>query len=256
MLKYILLILISLAFIGCFPNPTTFNGKYPPKVAAEKNLAWAQDALDREYYEEAHKYLAFIKAHYPYDLEIIEKVNLMYGDIYFEQEQYNEAIDIYRIFIKRYPTSKHISYAQFKIAVSYYKEIPSDFFLLPPPYERDRESIIYARKALRYFISVYPNDKNVPKAKKMLRKATDYVANYDFYVGNFYYKKEKYQGAIWRYENMMSQYPDSSYYDDALCNTVKSYYYINQKTKDPKKSKEIFSKFNQYKRMLKKSCNL
>ena len=55
MLKYLLVILISFVFIGCFPNPTTFGGKYPPKVAAEKNLVWAQDALDREYYEEAVK---------------------------------------------------------------------------------------------------------------------------------------------------------------------------------------------------------
>jgi len=256
MKKYFLLLLISFLFIGCLPEPTTFGGKYSPKVAAEKNLSWAKDAIKREYYDEAYRYLSFVKAKYPYELEVIEKVNLMYGDIYFSQGLYNQAIDVYRVFIKRYPTSKFVSYAQFKVAESYFKEIPSDFFLLPPPYERDKESIIYARKALAYFLSVYPKDIRAPKAHKMYRKATDYIANYDFYVGNFYYDKKKYQGAIWRYENMMQKYPKSSYYDAALCNTVKSYYKLGNSTKNPEKTKELLNKFNQYKKMLRKSCEL
>ncbi|MBN2694857.1 outer membrane protein assembly factor BamD [bacterium] len=222
MIKYIL-IPIFLLFVGCLPNPTNFDGKLSPKEVADKNLNWAIEAADRGYFEEARSYLEFIKKEYPYELEIQERVQIVYGDILVIQENYIDAIEVYQTFVKRYPESIFIPEAHFKTAECYYFEIPSDFFLLPPPYERDKDSIMQARDALMFFIGNFPQSPKIEKAKKMYTKVVDYLAEFEYYVGNFYYDHEKYQGAAWRFETLVSLYPNSSFEEDALFKIVLSY---------------------------------
>ncbi len=230
-MKILLLIIFTIFLSSCFPSPTTFDGQYTPKVAAEKNLEWCKDATDRGYYEEANQYLDFVKKNFPYELEIQEKVQVMYGDILFAQADYISAIELYQNFIKRYPDSLFVPEAQFKIALSYYKEIPSDFFLLPPPYEKDKDSLINARESLMFYIGKYPKDKNITESKKMLETVLDYIVQYEYYVGNFYYEREKYQGAIWRFEPILRNYPGSSYEKDILYKIIKSYLELKNKEK-------------------------
>ena len=41
----------------------------------------------------------------------------------------------YRSFVRHRPAHADVPYAEFKIAESYYRQIPSDFFLSPPPHQ-------------------------------------------------------------------------------------------------------------------------
>lgn len=242
MTKYLLLIVV-LFLTGCFPSPTTFNGKYTPKVAAEKNLTWATEAMKKGYFEEANRYLEFVKRNYPYQMEIQEKVQLMYGDIHYYQENYIDAVELYQSFIRRFPQSKLVPLAQFKISKSYVQEIPSDFVLFPPPYERDKEAIRNAQKALNFFIGNYPKDQNITEAKKLRLKMINYLAHYEYYVGNFYYDHSKYQGAVWRFEGLLQTYPESTYISDALYKTVLSYHELKKKDKRDHYAQLFFKKF-------------
>ncbi len=225
--NFLMLLFFSTLFIGCLPNPTNFDGKFSPKEVADKNLNWAIEAADRGYFEEARGYLEFIKKEYPYELEIQEKVQIVYGDILMIQENYIDAIEVYQTFVKRYPESIFISEAHFKTAECYYLEIPSDFFILPPPYERDKDSILQARDALMFFIGNFPQSTQIEKAKKMHKQVIDFLAEFEYYVGNFYYKQEKFQGAAWRFETLISLYPNSSFEEDALLKIVLSYSNLN-----------------------------
>ena len=230
-MKIFIFIALGFFIYSCFPSPTNYNGKYPPKVAAEKNLDMAKKAIEKDYYEEAYNYLEYVQTHYPYELEAQERVKIMYGDILFKQGKYIDAIETYRSFIKLHPNSKYVSYAQFKIAQAYYNDIPSDFILFPPPYERDKESIIYAKKALMFYIGNYPKAPNIKKAKKMLKKTIDYLAHYQYYVGKFYYDREKYAGATRRFEKLLLNYPNSSYTEDATYKLIVSYIKLKNKEK-------------------------
>jgi len=241
MLKYIFILFIGLFLYSCFPHPTDYNGKYPPKVAAQKNIDLAIKAIEKDYYEEASVILDFIKTHYPYEIEAQEHVKVLYGDILFKQGKYIDAISVYQTFIKLHPGSKFVPYAQFKIAKAYYNDIPSDFILFPPPYERDRESIVYAQKALLYYIGNYPNAENIKEAQKMLQKTRDYLAHYQYYVGNFYFKREKYRGAVRRYYKVITEHPDSSYVKEAIYKSVISYI----KLKDKKNADKYLKLFSQ-----------
>ncbi len=48
-------VIFTILMYGCFPKPTNYNGKYPPRIAAEKNLQLAKKAIER------------IKAEFPND---------------------------------------------------------------------------------------------------------------------------------------------------------------------------------------------
>jgi len=237
----VLLILISIFMIGCFPKPTDYNGKYPARVAAEKNLELAEKAIDEDYYEEAYQILDFVKSHYPYELEAQERVKVLYGDVLFKQSKYIDAISVYQAFIKIHPNSRFVPYAQFKIAKSYYNDMPLEFILFPPPYERDKESIIYAKKALMFYVGSYPKSKNIKEAKKMLQKTIDYLANYQFYVGNFYFDREKYKGAVRRFQIVIIEHPDSSYVKESIYKSALSYIRLKD-GENAKKYKELYAK--------------
>jgi outer membrane protein assembly factor BamD len=101
--------------------------------------------------------------------------------------------------------------------------MPTEFLLFPPPYERDKESIIYAKKALIFYLGNYPKSKNAKEAKKMLQKTINYLASYQFYVGNFYFKREKYNGAIRRFQSVIQEHPDSSFVKESMYKIIISY---------------------------------
>ena len=122
---------------------------------ADENLKRGSDALDSKNYIEAQKYFDYVKSKYPY-LEAATTAELKLGDVDFEREKYLEARDRYQNFIKLHPTHPKIDYAAYRAALTHYKDMPSDFFLLPPSSEKDQAEVRSASVALADFIRSYP----------------------------------------------------------------------------------------------------
>ena len=59
--------------------------------------------------------------------------------------------------------------------------------------------------------SVYAN-----KARRKIRKCYIYLAEYELYVGHFYFKMKKYLAAMGRYEYLLENYPDLGQYQEAI----------------------------------------
>ena len=64
-----------------------------------------------------------------------------------------------------------------------------------------------------------------------IEKCRNTIAEYEYLVGNFYYKKGSYNAAIKRFEGLMEKYPDYKGEGDALFFTGLSYKHLNQKDK-------------------------
>jgi outer membrane protein assembly factor BamD len=56
----------------------------------------------------------------------------------FERELWTEAADRYSGFVKLHPTHAKVDYAAYRAALSHYRDIPSDWFMLPPRARRTR----------------------------------------------------------------------------------------------------------------------
>lgn len=180
----------SLGVFSSDENPTVSYGD-----DAESNIRKGDDALDSKNYVEAQKYFDYVKSKYPY-LEAAKTAELRLADTDFERDRFIEARDRYQTFLKLHPTHPKNEYAAFRAAMTFYKDIPSDFFLLPPSAEKDQANLRSALVALKEFVRAYPDSPNQPEATKVLNDVKHRLADHELYVARFYAKRDKWPAVI------------------------------------------------------------
>ena len=171
--------------------------KEPPFDPVEK-FKDAEDKMQRFKYEDARKAYQEIQEKAPdrsYDADIMLRI----ADTYFGDEKYAEAQVEYQAFLNFHPVHRDSSYAQFQVGMCSLNELTTI----------DRDPAI-TRTALREFRSVlekYPGSPYEEEAKKHVADCLGRLAEYELYVGRFYYKKGSYPAAIGRLEKLLKDYP-------------------------------------------------
>lgn len=226
--KVVLCLLFSVLFIF-----NSCGGKQEVKKEEafdpEKHLSKADKLIGEKEYEEARKLLLEVKnrdtakKHAPH-------AQLKLADSYVREGDIEIGIEEYRRFLDLYPDNQYASYAQYQIAMAYYSQIESP----------DRGSGA-AQKALHEFIrlkELYPRNPYREVMALRMEKAKDVIADGEFMVGEFYYKKESYNAAIERLEALLKRFPDYKKADNALLLLGRSYKAIKMNDK----AKESFNK--------------
>lgn len=132
---------------------------------------------------------------------------LRIGDSLFFSEKYQEAASQYEAFLLQYQGDPNEAHAQFGMSRSYVEQIPSDMWMLPPPYERERDSLNRSRKELELYLERYPQDRHYGEAKEMLERVKDLQFSFIAYVASYYENREEYAGLIVRTEEALSSFP-------------------------------------------------
>src|SRR5262249_26026766 len=127
-----------------------------------------------------------------------------------------EAIEGYRDFIRVHPAHPEVAYAQFRMADAYFRQIPDDWFLAPPAYERDQGPSRNALEQLKKFVHDHPEDERVPRAQKMIRKTLSLLARHELYVARFYLRRGAINAAVMRLRTLLSTYHGSEIDAEAL----------------------------------------
>ncbi len=113
-----------------------------------------------------------------------------------------EAIDAYKNFIKDHPTHPKVDYASCQIAKSHYKDLPSNFFLFPPAYEKDQAELVTAQNAIKDFLLSYPSSEYRAEGEKMMGEVRRRLAEHEMYVASSTRKGYKKAAAL-RYEGVV-----------------------------------------------------
>lgn len=186
-------------------------------VSADKNYQKGMDALEDEDWLAAVKYFTFIKARFPYS-RFAALSELRLADAELGAGQHVEAIDDYKMFIKLHPTHEMVTngYANYRIAATYIEMLPSDFWLLPPSYEKDQSATSDAHRELAAFLRKFPDSKYAAKAKKLLRTVNRRLAAHEWYVANFYWERDNPMGTVLRLRRLLSQHGGVGYDARAL----------------------------------------
>jgi outer membrane protein assembly factor BamD len=141
---------------------------------------------------------------------------LRLADVLFRQETYTEALAAYRAWLRYHPSSDESVHAHFMIARCYVEQMPDDWFLVPPSYERDLSSVHDAEGALARFIRDYPEATELPEARRLLGQVRLLLARHEFYVAEFYVTRERYPAAITRLLGVIGNYEGSGLEPRAL----------------------------------------
>ena len=176
---------------------------------AAVNMKRGNEALASKQYVTAERYFEYVKTKYPF-LDASREAELRLGDVSFEREFWSEARDRYVVFVKLHPTYFRVDYAAYRGALTYYRDMPSQLFFLPPATEKDQTQVKGAFDSLDSFVKTYPSSTFVPQAKIYREEARQRLAAHEMYVADFYEKRGHLAGAAGRLEILVTKYPGGS----------------------------------------------
>ena len=131
-----------------------------------------------------------------------------YGDAIFQLERH----------LKNYPNDKNLAYVHYLIAICYFEKLSDE--------KKDLEPLIQTQKKFEYIINNYPNTDFAIDSKYKLDLIFDMLAAKEMYIGRHYMETEKWIGAINRFKNVINNYDDTVYVEEALHRLVEIYYTI------------------------------
>jgi outer membrane protein assembly factor BamD len=237
--RLIPLVLVAAAACGAIPRESKAEKKTGTdySASAQQNYEKGMKALQNEDWLEAAKFFGFIKARFPYS-KFAALAELRIADAAFGLESYLEAIDQYRLFVKFHPTHEMVEngYVQFKIAEAYTHQLPDDWFISPPAFEKDQSSALDAARELSTVIHNYPKSPFVPKAKELHAKVAHLLAEHEWYVATFYWNRNKPMGTVLRLRTLLKKYDGAGFDQDALLLLGRAYERVGGHTDDAKKS--------------------
>jgi outer membrane protein assembly factor BamD len=117
----------------------------------------------------------------------------------------------FREFLTFYPTNPKADQAQYKLAMTYVKQMKAP--------ARDQSATKEALKEFQVFFDRFPNSQLAPEVKKQWREARDRLSEASYLVGFHYYRQKWYPGAVDRFREVLKEDPEYSKRDAV-------YYYL------------------------------
>lgn len=215
----LLLVIALLLFTGCSFLREAIKEK---SFNAEESFKEANNLMKEGFNEKAREIFEIVLVQ-DASLKYSKLARVRIGDTYFEDGSFDEAIVEYESFLDINPYHKYSPYVQYKIAMSYFDRIKTVDV-----------SYSWARKALGEFRKLqehYPRNPYMDTIDNRIKTCNRYLAEYEFYVGNFYFKKASFKAAAQRFDSMLQEYPDSKKEPEALYYLGRSYKNMGDKEK-------------------------
>jgi outer membrane protein assembly factor BamD len=174
-----------------------FRKNEPVKSTPESLYSLGTAEYQNGSYKKARGFYVRLKEEYPlHELSILAELGI--ADSFYSDKEYVEAEIAYRDFTTFYPTNENVPYAFYQVGMCHYVQIGA--------IDRDQTETIKARREFEKLVARFPQSKFSILAEKMIRECKSKFAEHEFYVGNFYFKQEKYDAALKRFEAIARDY--------------------------------------------------
>ncbi len=181
--------------------------------------AWAYDraehVLERRDYELARAMFVDVYQNYPYS-QYAALAEVGVADTYFGERSWVRAIEAYRRFVRFHPTHPAVPRAQYRVAQSYLRQMPNDWFLMPPSHERDLSDARAAYDALRLFLDAFGDSEYADEARADFAEVRDRLAAYELYVAEYYAARDNPLATATRATYLIETYPGAAQTPNAL----------------------------------------
>ena len=202
------ILLFSSFFVACSSNDKQATSE------AERAFFIAEKLEENERYEEAIEKYGEIKNKYPYS-KFATMSELRIAEVHFKRETFIEAQAAYQLFKELHPRHPEIPYVTFRLALSY-------FFQLPSTIDRD---LSVAHRAIYHFDELsrnYPDSGYVAEAKEKRKDCRTRLAQKEAYIAEFYFIRNKFESALGRYEQLLKEFEVDGFAPEALWGAARS----------------------------------
>ena len=212
-------LLAALALNGCtsptgeaprFPKVTdltsavtdVFRSKPRSQVAPTAEALYKDgiDYFERGRYARSISFFQRLRDEYPFSKEAAD-AELKIAEAYYRNEEYSLAEETYKNYLTFQPTGQNAHDVKYQLGRVNLEQFTG--------VDRDLEKV---REAKRHFESVirdHPDSEHVPDARKRLAEIRVHLAERELYVGDYYLRDERFEGARERFEKVLQDYPDT-----------------------------------------------
>ena len=177
----------------------------------------AVEAMYRNDYFYASKKFSEAEQIFP-KIEFSAKASLMSSYCLYLINFYPEATANLERFITQYPADKNIPYAHYLIAISLYEQILDE--------KKDIDPLIKSREKIYFFLKNYPETEYALDLKFKLDLVNNQLAAKEMYIAKHYIKVQKWIPAINRLKNIVKEYSETIFIEEALHRLVEVYYKV------------------------------
>lgn len=227
-LKSLLFFILFSFLLSCASDEksaSTPDGLY--KIAKEYDESERFDVALQKYAE--------VKNKFPYSTFAVQS-ELAIADLHFKRESFAESQIAYQNFRELHPKHPRTDYVLFRIGLSFYEQLPDSI---------DRD-LSLAHDAIYNFdelLKAYPQSEFVGAAKEKREKSFSMLAEKELYVADFYLKQEKFEPALHRYENIITQYSGFGFDPRALLGAARAAHKTDNESKQKKYSALLLSQY-------------
>lgn len=196
-----------------YETPITKNTQQPDKILFDQ----AVKDIEHGRYEVARISLQTLMNTYE-SSEYLAKAKLAIADSWYREGGANglaQAEAEYKDFELFYPNMPESAEAQNRVCQIHYKQMEKS--------DRDWSQTLRAEDECRTLLIQYPNSKFAPATEQLLRNIQESLAEHEFVVGNFYWKRDMNPAAANRLNALVDQYPLYSRAGEALYEAGDSY---------------------------------
>ena len=171
------------------------------------------EAMGKRDWVEAREYYRQIVDNYPQS-PLRPDAKLGIGETYLGESSTESLVlsaNEFREFLTFYPTNPKADQAQYKLAMTYVKQMKAA--------ARDQTATKEGLKEFQAFFDRYPNSPMTPDVRKQWREARDRLSEASYLVGYQYYRQRWYPGAVDRFREILRDDPEYSKRDAV-------YYYL------------------------------
>ncbi len=181
-------------------------GEATIKKDTEKGLLYLRQVID-----------SFPKSFYA------QRAKLLIADAYFRKGDESNMILAaaeYREFIRSYPYSPSAAYAQYQIAMTFFKK------MLKPG--RDPSKTQQALAEFKKVLTDFPGSDQAKEAQDKIKTCEERLAGHSAEIAISYYDRRGYRATISRLTEVMNQYPNYTRMDQVYFYLADSYFMMRQ----------------------------
>lgn len=160
-----------------------------------------------------------------------EKVYYYYAYCNYYLEDYELAAFHFETFVNTFPRSEYTEECAFLHAYCFYKSSPE--------FSLDQENTLKAIAKMQIFVNRYPASTRVAECNTLIDKLRYKLEEKYFSVSKLYYDKADYKAAITSFKNLLTDYPATSFKEDAMYYIAKTYYLYAQNSVENRKAERF-----------------
>ena len=136
------------------------------------------------------------------------RTQILLAEAYFRDKLYEEAKFLFSHFVQLHPAHEDAELAYFRLGDCDFEQMRGE--------DRDQSFTVGALHAYERALSLYPLNPRRQEVEERVRSCKERLAEHEYTIARFYLKTKRYRSAAERFQFMVEWYPEGELADDAL----------------------------------------